>query len=151
MGDGLDVHAALGGGDDHGARGGAVEEDREIVFFLNIARDGEVDRLDLATGGTGLSGDERLTEHIASHGEGVGFGFAEFDAAFEAIGKRTFAAAAGVDLRFHHRRALGEGGEGGDEAGGAGGGGAFGHGDAEFLKEGFGLILVDVHAGKIGG
>ena len=50
-------------------------------------------------------------------------------------------AAAGADA---------EGGEGGDEGLGAGGGGAFGHSDAEFLKEGFGLILVDVHAGKVG-
>ena len=151
VGDGLDVHAAFGGGDDDGARGGAVQKDGQIVFFLNVARDGEVDRLDLAADGAGLGGDEGLAKHVAGHGEGIGFGFAEFDAAFEAVGERAFAAATGVDLGFHHGRALGEGGEGGDEGLGVGGGGAFGHSDAEFLKEGFGLILVDVHAGKVGG
>jgi hypothetical protein len=50
--------AALGGGDDDGLGGGAVEEDGEVVFLFDVARDGEVDGLDLAAGGAGLDGDE---------------------------------------------------------------------------------------------
>jgi hypothetical protein len=34
VGDLLDLHAALGGGDDDRLRGGAVEEDGEIVLLL---------------------------------------------------------------------------------------------------------------------
>ena len=145
VGDGLDVHAALGGGDDHGLGGRAVEEDGEIVFLLNVARDGEVDRLDLAAGGAGLRGDEGVAEHLSRDVLGVGLGLAEFDAALVAVGKSALAAAAGVDLGFHHGWAFGQRRERGDESLGGGGGGALGDSDTEFFEESFGLVLVDVH------
>ena len=57
MRDFFDFHTAFSGGDDDGPRAVAVEENGEIVFFFNFARDGEIDRLNLATGGSGLDGD----------------------------------------------------------------------------------------------
>ena len=53
----LDFYAAFSGGNDDGSRAVAVEEDGEIVFFFNFARDGEIDRLNLATCGSCLDGD----------------------------------------------------------------------------------------------
>jgi hypothetical protein len=107
VGDLLDFHAALGGGDDDGLRAGAVEEDGEVVFLFDVARDGEVDGLHLAARGAGLDGDEGVAEHLAGDLLGVGLGLAELDAALVAVGERALAAAAGVDLGLHHGGALG--------------------------------------------
>ncbi len=146
VGDLLDFDAALGGGDDDGAGGGAVEEDGEVVFLFDVARDGEVDRLHLAAGGAGLDGDQGVVEHLAGDLPGVGLGLAELHAALVAVGEGALAAAAGVDLGLDHGRALGEGGEGGVELLGGLGGGALGDGHPVFLEQCLGLILVDVHA-----
>jgi hypothetical protein len=118
-----------------GLRAGAVEEDGEVVFLLDVARDGEVDGLDLAAGGAGLDGDEGVAEHLAGDLLGVGLGLAELDAALEAVGERALAAAAGVDLGFHHGGALGELGEGVNRTLRSGGGGALGDGHTEFFEK----------------
>src|SRR5690606_10459705 len=113
VGDLFDFDAAFGRGDDDRTRGGAVEKDGEVVFFFDVARDGEVDGLDLATGGAGLRGDERVVEHLAGDVLGFGFRLVELHAAFVAIGERALTATAGVNLRLHHRRAFGQPAEGG--------------------------------------
>jgi hypothetical protein len=146
VGDLLDFDTALGGGDDDGAGGGAVEEDGEVIFFFDVARDGEVDGLHLAAGGAGLDGDEGVAEHLGGDGLGVGLGFAELHAALVAVGKGALAAAAGVDLGFDHGGTFGEGGEGGIELLGGLGGGSLGNGNPVFLEQCLGLILVDIHA-----
>jgi hypothetical protein len=73
----LDFNAALGRSHDHGARSGAVEEDREVVLLFDVARGREVDRLHLAAGGTGLHRDQRVAEHLAGDLLGVLLGLAE--------------------------------------------------------------------------
>jgi hypothetical protein len=50
-----------------------------------------------------------------------------------------------VDLGFHHGWSLGQLAEGAVELGGRRGGGALGDGHAEFLEQGLGLVLVDIH------
>ncbi len=64
VGDFFDFDAALGGGDDHGSGGDAVEEDGEVVFLFDVARLGEIDRLHLAAGGARLDGDEGVVKHL---------------------------------------------------------------------------------------
>jgi hypothetical protein len=94
----LDVHAAFGAGHDDGTRQGAIQENGAIQFLSDAGRGGDNDFIDPAAFRTGLFGDE----HVAQHGLGVIENFrgcfAEADAAFEAVLKRAFAAAAGMDL-----------------------------------------------------
>ncbi len=148
VGDLLDLDAALGGGDDDRAGGGAVEEDGEVILLLDVARDGEVDRLDLAAGGAGLDGDEGVVEHLAGDFLGVGLGLVELHAALVAVGEGALAAAAGVDLRLHHGGAFGELRQRGVELLLCFGGGTLGNGHPELLEQGLGLVFVNVHGKK---
>ncbi len=66
-GDFLDIHAALGAGDDDGGAGGAVEQDGEVEFARNVHRLGDEDLADELALGSGLMRDERLAEHLARH------------------------------------------------------------------------------------
>jgi hypothetical protein len=51
VGDRLDVHAALGRGDDRDAAGLAVDQQREIEFLGDVDAVGDVEPLDLLAGG----------------------------------------------------------------------------------------------------
>ena len=145
MGDGLDVDAALGGGDDHRLGGGAVEQDGQVVFLFDVAGLGEVERLHLAAGRAGLDGDQRVVEHLVGVIERVGLGLGEFDAALVAVGEGTLATPTGVYLRFDDDRSVGELRERRLKFSGGFGGNALGYGHSELLKERLGLIFVDIH------
>ncbi len=148
MGDVLDVHAALGAGDDDRGLRLAVQDDGEIEFAQGGLGDADHDLAHQLALLAGLQRDERLAEHLAGDVLDFGGGLDEMDAAFEAVLERALAASTGVDLRLD------------DEVGGVerlgdrlgffrrAGGGAGGRRDAKFLHEFFCLILVDVHCGK---
>ena len=145
FGDGFNVHAALGAGDNDWSGSGAVDEHRDVEFFFDLHGFGHENFADEATGFTGLVGDECLAEHFRGEVEGFGRGFAKVDATLETILERTLAAAAGVDLGFDDEIFPGE--RGGDFFGflGCGRDAAGAVGDAVFIEEFFGLVFVDVH------
>ncbi len=141
----LDVHAALGAGDDDRRLRFAVEHDGEVEFAHRVLRDRDHDLADQLARFAGLRGDQRLAQHLA--GEFLDFlrRLDQLHAALEAVLERPLAATAGVNLRLDHEIGrLERPGDGlgllrraGDRAGR--------RGDAKFLHEFFGLVLVDVH------
>ena len=153
VGDVFDLHAAFGRGDDDREGGRAVEEDGEVVLVVaavgalaQVGGFGEVDRLDLAAGFAGLGGHEGVAEHRLGVLEGLLLRRRELHAALEAVGEGAFAAAAGVDLGFHHDATGGvDLGERAFELGGGGDRHALGHGDAELSEQFFGLVFVNIH------
>ena len=72
LGDSLDIHTTLGGGDDHGATSGAVQEDSEVEFTAGELALANVDRVTDTATGASLLGDELLTDHLASEHLGLG-------------------------------------------------------------------------------
>ncbi len=148
FGDGFDVHPAFGAGDDHGGGGGAVEQDGEVEFALDINGFGDEQFADQLAFGAGLVSDQRLADHLAG-GRGCFFGVvAEVHAAFEPVLECPFSAATGMDLGFDDDVP--------DTGGceflrdfscflGAVSDFAAGGGDAVFLEEFSGLVFVDVH------
>ena len=148
LGDFLDIHAAFGGGDDDGLGGFAVEDNREIIFVLNFAGLGKVDRLYLASGGAGLFGDQSVVEHPVGGLEGGFAAVDQFNPALEAVGKGALAATAGMNLCLdHYFLAFTQVGNRGFNLAAGLSGVTLGDGDAVFVEESFGLVLVDVHAG----
>lgn len=153
VGDVFDFHAAFGRSDDHGLRGGAVEEDGEVVLVIapvgalaEVRGFGEVDGLDLAAGLARLGGHERVAEHRLGVRDGLFLGGRELHAALEAVGEGALAAAARVDLGLHHDAARGvELGDGRVELADGRHRDAFRHRDAELLEELLGLVFVNVH------
>ena len=61
---GFDVHAALGRYDQRDAPGGAVDEQRQIEFLVDVDAVGDVEPVDLLAVRPGLDGDERVAEHV---------------------------------------------------------------------------------------
>ena len=102
LGDFFDVHAAFGAGDDDRSGGGAVEEDGEVEFALDV--DGFTDEhlADFLALGAGLVGHEDLTEHVGGEFLGFSGSVTEVNAAFETVLKGTLTAAARMDLGFDH-------------------------------------------------
>ena len=103
VGDLLDVHAALGRGDDGDAAGLAVDQQREIEFLGDVDAVGDVEALDLLAVRPGLDRHQGLAEHLgrmlAHFVDRVG----EADAALGVVAEfleLALAAAAGVDLRL---------------------------------------------------
>ena len=98
----LDVHAALGAGDDHRRLRLAVEHDGEIKFARRVLRHRDHHFAHQLAVRAGLRGDQRLAEHLA--GELLDFlrRFHQLHAALEAVLERALAASAGVDLRLDH-------------------------------------------------
>ena len=144
----FDFDTAFGAGDDDRSSGGAVHEDGEVIFFLDIDRFSDEDLTDDFAIGTGLVSDEGFAQHFAGVFLGFLIALAELDAALKAIGKGAFAAAAGVDLGFHHQIAAAQFLSDLSCFGGGCGDAAFGGRDAEGFEKCFGLIFVDIHAGK---
>ncbi len=104
-GDFLDIHAALGRGDEADAAGAAIDQQGQIQFALDIAAVLDIDAVDLLAGGTGLVRDQRASQHLAGQFLGLGHGFGQTHAALLAgggFGEMALAAAAGMDLRLDH-------------------------------------------------
>ena len=72
MRDGFDVDTALGGADDHGALGGAVHEDCEVVFSTEVEFFADVDCVAGFSCCAGLFGDEFLADHLGGEEFGLG-------------------------------------------------------------------------------
>ena len=66
LGHGLNVHATLRRGDDDGALGGAVHEDGEVELAAGELALDNVDGVAETTCGSGLLGDELVTDHLVS-------------------------------------------------------------------------------------
>lgn len=64
LGNVLNVHTTLAGGDEHGTTGGSVVEDSRVVLFLGGHSLGEHDGVTDSAGGTGLLGDEFVAKHL---------------------------------------------------------------------------------------
>lgn len=64
LGNVLNVHTTLAGGDEHGTTGGSVVEDSCVVLFLRGHSLGEHDGVTDSAGGTGLLGDEFVAKHL---------------------------------------------------------------------------------------
>ncbi len=143
----LDLHAAFGRGHHRDAPGLAVDEHADIKLALDVAAFLDIDALDLAPLGAGLLGDEDMAQHRCGGSGRVGRRLDDAHPAFAGgiVLEASGAAAPGMDLRL-------------DDIGGTGqsrrdlfrllrriGDTAFGHGDAEFLQQALGLVLVNIH------
>ena len=94
LGDFFNFHAARGAGHEHDAAAGAVDEQAEIKFALDVEAFFDEHALHDAAGGAGLRRDELHAQDVAGDVGGLVGGARELDAA-------GFSAATGVDLRFH--------------------------------------------------
>ncbi len=150
LGDFFDVHAAFGGGDDGVAAGAAIEEDGEVVFLGNVNGLGDEDFAHELAFRAGLMSDKGLAKHLA--GDVLRFFgcLDEMYAAFEAVLEGAFATATGMNLSFDDESTCTDFACGGARFLRCAGDDAFRTGDAEFFKQLLGLILVDVHGGKLG-
>ena len=72
LGDGLDIHATLGGGDNDGALSATVHEDGKVELATGELALANVDGVTDTAGSTGLLGDELVTDHLV--GENLGLG-----------------------------------------------------------------------------
>ena len=136
----FDFHAALGGGQDGDAAGGAIHQEAQVEFPGDVHGLGEEHRADLAAFGAGLLGDQLHASHGLEQLRGLVGVRGELHAT-------ALAAPAGVDLGL-------------DDAGAAealrdhaGLFGVLGHlpigrGHLVLPKQLFGLIFMDVHAGS---
>ena len=95
LGDFLDVHAAGGAGHKNNFANAAIDENAEIEFALDVEAFFDENALDGAAAGAGLRGDKIHAEHVRSDVRGFIRRVSELDAA-------GFAAAAGMNLRFHN-------------------------------------------------
>ena len=146
----LDIHPSLTAGHNHRPAGGAIHEDGEIKFLLDLDRFGDEHLIDHASLGTRLVGDEGLPEHLGREIAGLPGRFAKMHTALEPVGESPLATSSGMDLRFDHD--------------GVGAeivrhffrfGRAAGHRTArvvraEFGQKFLGLVFVDIH-GVVGG
>ena len=134
----FDVHAAFGRDHERHARGGAIDQRREIELAIDGGAFFDVEAVDLLALRAGLLGHQHRAEDARGLGAHVVDRLHDLDAA-------GLAAAAGMDLRLHHdhRRAevLGRldgfvDGEGGVAAR---------HDHPEFPEHRLGLVFVDIH------
>ena len=148
VGDLLDIHAAFGRDDEGDAARRAVDQRREIELGGDVGAFLDIEPADLLAGLAGLGRDERLAEHLADEGLDLVDRAGEAHAALVAgvlLLELALAAAAGVDLRFHHPQRSAEflggvlGLVGGEHRLAAG------HRHPEFLQDRLTLVFVDVH------
>jgi len=144
---GLDVHAALGRGNDGDAADRAVHQHREIQLAFDVAAVLDVEPFHGAARVARLLGHEILAQHRRSMRADIvgGLGYADTALAARIVLEVTLAASTGMDLRLHH-------GDGATQLAGDIHRLVFGVSDAalqnrdgEFGQEGLGLILVDIH------
>src|SRR5713226_1564583 len=93
LGDFLDFHAAGGAGHENNVAGGAIDEQAEIKFALDVEAFFDQQSLDDAAGGAGLRSDQLHAKNVAGEISGFVGGTRQLYAA-------SFAAATCVDLRF---------------------------------------------------
>jgi hypothetical protein len=93
LGDFLDFHAASGAGHEYDAAGGAIDEQAEIEFALDVQAFFDEQALDDTAGGTGLRSDQLHAENLAGE-------IGSFVGRTGQLHASRFAAAAGMDLRF---------------------------------------------------
>ena len=98
----LDIHAALGAGHDDRLAQRAVQQHGAVKFALNFLAGRDEQAVDLLAFLAGLLGDEYIAEHRLRFGGGILHAVGQVHATLEAVLKRAFASAAGVDLTFHH-------------------------------------------------
>ncbi len=152
MGDGLDIRAAFGRDDEGDARGGAVDQQGEVEFLVDIGAVLDIEAAHLLAGLAGLHGDQRRAQHFLGVGLDLVERAGEAHAALVAGGgllELALAAAAGVDLRLHHIDGAGQAARRLARFGRRQRRGAFGDRSAELAQNGFGLIFVDVHRSSI--
>ena len=103
-GDLLDLHAAFGRGDNREAAGGAVEKHGEIELAPDIAAFFNIEPFDFLAGWAGLLGDQHVAQHVARVLADLFDRLADAHAALAVgvVGEAPGAAAASVDLGFHH-------------------------------------------------
>ncbi len=138
VGDLLDVHAALGRGDERNARGRAVDQRREVELLLDRRALFDVEPVDHLALGAGLVGDEGRAENACRLAAHVGNRLHDLDAA-------RLAAAAGVDLRLDDPDRTAELVRGLLRLLDRECRDAVRHRHAEFPQNGFRLVLVNIH------
>src|SRR5438270_10905056 len=100
LGDALDIHAALGRGDDRDAAHRAIDQQREIKLAFDVAAFLDIEPLHRLAGGAGLLGHQL----VAQHGPSVGadlldrLGDAYAALAVGIVLEAALAPAAGLDL-----------------------------------------------------
>src|SRR5690606_32199451 len=138
MGDFFDVHAAFARGDDGDLLGGAVGDQRHVVFLLDVGAVFDVQAVDLLSFGAGLVRDQLHAQDFRGQ-------LAYVVERTRQLHATALATATGVDLRLHdpyRPTQLFSGshglvdGKSGDPAR---------HGDAKLLQQFLALILGDFH------
>ncbi|MEY9168156.1 hypothetical protein ABIE78_006275 [Sinorhizobium fredii] len=148
LGNCLDIHAALGRNHEGNLADGAIDEDREIEFAVDVGAVLDIEAVDLLAGRAGLLGHQRIAEHILGIGNDLVDRFRQPHAAL-GIGPEflelALAAAAGMDLALHDVKRSRQlfrgrfgfvGGEDRD---------TFRDRRAVALQQSLGLIFMDVH------
>ena len=145
-GDLLDVHAPLVRNHQHRQAAGAVDDDAEVEFAVDVAARLDEDLLHQLSFGTSLDRDQFLAQQGGGDALGVLAGLHEFDAALRLVPlDRPLAAAAGMDLGLHHGELPAELVEGGGGFVGGLGGDAGRYADPRLAEEGFALEFVNFH------
>ena len=102
--DGFDVHAAFGRDNERDLARTTIDQQRAVQFFFDVGAVFDIDAVHLAAGRRCLRRHEVVAEHGLHVLERLFLREAEADAAFFTgflFDELAFAAAAGVDLRFH--------------------------------------------------
>ncbi|EAU64946.1 conserved hypothetical protein [Stigmatella aurantiaca DW4/3-1] len=137
----LDLHAALAGGHEGDARGGAVQRHAQVQLLADGEPLLDVDLVDRLPLGAGLDGLQLHAQHRLGELLRLGGALGQLDAA-------ALAAAARVDLRLHHDHRRGQLLGRGFRLIGREREDAPGSGDAVLPEEFLALVLVDLHRGS---
>ena len=132
------------------AAGDAVKQDGEVVFLRDVDGLGDEHLAHELAFRAGLMRDEGLAEHFACNVRSLFRGVHEMDTAFETVFEGAFATTTGMNLGFDHESGFSDFACGGSRFCRRAGDDSFGAGDAEFVEQLLGLILVDVHGEKMG-
>ncbi len=144
----LDVHAALGRGDERHPAGAAIDQQRQVEFLFDVGAVLDIEAVDLLARRTGLVGHQRVAQHglhgvqrlLLREGEPhaallASFLFLEF----------ALAAPAGVNLGFHHPERPGKAVDGLLRVRQREHSHACRHGRPKFLEDGLCLVFMDIH------
>ncbi len=144
----LDVHAAFGRNNESDAASRTIDQEGKIKFPDDSGAYLEINPVDLLAGRAGLHRYEGPPKHFADSGLYLGHRFGEPYPASPSrllLLKLAFSAPARVDLRFHDPNRASQFLRRGHGVGGAQHRDPARNRDAEFLEDGLGLVLVDIH------